>query len=103
MARDYDRYELVRNRDGSLDQLPFIVMTSSTSDKYVEWFAGKSRMDKLAVTYYGSSFFDWVILYANPEWISEFDIPDGATIRIPFPLDRAIAQYQKELTRLRSQ
>jgi hypothetical protein len=103
MARDYDRYKLVKNTNGTIDQLPFIPISSSTADKYVEWIVGKSRLDKLSQQYYGTPVFDWLILYSNPEFISEFDIVDGATIRIPFPLDRAIGQYQEVLSEIRSE
>ncbi len=101
MAVVYDRYQLVKNADGSIDQLPYTVIPPAPSDKYVEWIEGRSRMDVLSQQYYGTPYMDWMILWANPEWISEFDIVDGTTIRIPFPLDRAINSYQEELTRLR--
>lgn len=103
MARDYDRYQLLKNGDGTINQSPFIRISSSTVDKYVEWINGKSRLDKLSQKYYGSPTFDWLILYANPEFISEFDIVDGTIIRIPFPLDRVINEYQSVLSSIRSQ
>lgn len=103
MARDYDRYQLVRNTDGTIDQLPFINIPSSTTDKYVEWINGKSRLDKLSQRYYGTPVFDWLILYGNSEYISEFDFIDGATIRIPFPLENAINNYQAILSQIRAE
>ena len=103
MARDYDRYALVRNTDGTMDQLPFTYLAPNIGDKYVEWIVGRSRMDILSQRYYDSPFFDWLILYANPEWISEFDIPDGATIRIPFPLNRVISEYQDKVAFIQNQ
>jgi hypothetical protein len=101
MPRDYNRYELVENNDGSLDQMPFVPISTSPTDKYEEWVVGRSRMDKLAQRYYGNPFFDWLILYANPQYISEFDIPDGTTIRIPFPLDSARKKYEDKLKQIR--
>jgi hypothetical protein len=38
--------------------------------------------------------YDWLILYANPDYLIEFDIPDGTIIRIPFPLERALSEYR---------
>ena len=58
-------------------------------------------MDKLSQQYYGTPYMDWIILWANSEFISEFDIPDGTTIRIPFPLERVINIYQDELAKNR--
>ena len=100
--RDYDRYALVRTDDGKLEQLPFVSISTLPSDKYVEWNVGKSRMDKLSQTYYGSPFYDWLILYANPQFISEFDIPDGVIIRIPFPLDDAKSEYESKIKKIRN-
>lgn len=100
MATAYDRYQLVRKSDGTLDQLPYVTLPSSPADKYVEWNSRFSRMDKLSLQYYGTPFYDWIILWANPEFISEFDIPDGTTIRIPFPISRVISTYQEEIARI---
>ena len=102
MARVYDRYQLVKNNDGTIDQLPYVELPSSSGDKYVEWTLGKSRMDKLSQSYYGTPYYDWVILYANAEYISEFDIPDGTTIRIPFPIDNVISQYEERIKYLQT-
>lgn len=102
MINGYDRYALVKNTDGTIDQMPFIKIAASTGDKYIKWNNGKSRLDKISLQYYGHPQYDWLILYANPDWISEFDIPDNATIRIPFPLDRALGQYQETLADIRS-
>ena len=99
--RDYDRYEIYRNSDGSIDQLPFVRISESPSDKYISWESDRFRFDKLANTYYNNPFFDFLILYGNPEYISEFDIPNGAIIRIPYPLDRAKGEYENKLKRLR--
>lgn len=100
---DYDRYELVKNSDGTIDSLPFIKIPKNNTDKYEEWIVGRSRLDKISQRFYNNPFFDWLILYANPEYISEFDIPDGVVIRIPFPLEKVIIDYENELKKIRSQ
>ncbi|MFW5847689.1 MAG: hypothetical protein ACOCVF_02105 [bacterium] len=100
---DYDRYEIYRNDDDSVDQIPFITIPTSPADKFERWVEGSSRLDKFAQRYYNNPFFDWIILYGNPEYLSEFDIPDGTVIRIPFPLDRAREFYESALQRRRNQ
>lgn len=103
MARiDYDRYEIFRNDDGSIDQLPFVTIPQNPSDKYVNWKLGVDRLDKLAKRYYDNELFDFIILLANPTYISEFDIDDGDVIRIPFPLDKARTDYENGLKRIRN-
>jgi len=100
--RDYDRYELYRNTDATIDQLPFVQLPVNPSDKYEKWNIDTSRLDKLAQRYYDNPFFDFLILYGNPEYISEFDIPDQTVIRIPFPLNKARTDYENGLRRIRN-
>jgi len=99
---DYDRYEIYRNNNGSIDQLPFVKIPNSTSDKYVNWKLGVDRLDKLAKRYYNNEFYDFIILLANPEYISEFDIENGDVIRIPFPLERARTEYENGLKKIKN-
>jgi hypothetical protein len=95
MARqDYDRYEIMKNTDGTIDWLPFVPISESSSDLREVWVQGRSRLDKLALQYYNNPFYDMFILYANPQYIDQFDIPDGALIRIPFPIDRVKLEYE---------
>jgi len=95
MARqDYDRYEVVKNTDGTIDMLPFAKISESSSDLSEVWVLGRSRLDKLALKYYNNPFYDFFILYANPEYADQFDIPDGTLIRIPFPIDRVKQEYE---------
>lgn len=95
MARkDYDRYETLKNTDGTIDMLPFTRISESSSDLSEVWVVGRSRMDKLALKYYNNPFFDFFILYANPEYADQYEIPDGALIRIPFPIDRVKLEYE---------
>ena len=100
--RDYNRYEIFENDDGTIDQLPFVNIPENPSDKYETWNEGQSRLDKLATRYYGNPFFDFLILYANPQFIDQFDIPDGTVIRIPFPLDKARTDYENALKKIRN-
>lgn len=97
MAIDYKRYELLKTDAGTYKQMPFVKIPNSNSDKYVEWRLGDSRYDKLSNKYYGSPFFDFLLVYANPEYLSEFDIDDGTIIRIPFPLSNTLTIYENIL------
>jgi len=100
--RDYDRYSLFRS-DGSIDQLPFIKIPESSFDKWEEWKVGISRLDIWSERYYNNPFYDFLILYANPEYLDQNDIPDGTIIRIPFPLSEAIRLYENGLKRIKNE
>jgi len=91
---DYDRYEILKQTDGTIDMMPFVEISQSTSDLSEVWVRGRSRYDKLALKYYNNPFYDFFIFMANPEYTDQFDIPDGALIRIPFPIDRVKLEYE---------
>lgn len=101
MRKDYNRYEIFKNQDGTTDQLPYVPLVRNSSDKYETWKGGFSRLDKVAKRYYGNEFFDFLILWGNPQYLSEFDIEDGDLIRIPFPLEKAKSDYEVELKKIR--
>jgi len=100
--QDYDRYEILKNSDGTINSAPFVNIPVDSNDKFEAWREGYSRMDILAFKYYNNPFYDFLIMYANPQYISEFDIPDGTIIRIPFPLDRVVLLYENTLTNIKN-
>lgn len=100
---DYKRYEILKNDDGTTAAMPFVALPTNPSDKFEYWNTNISRMDKVAQKYYGNPFYDFLILYANRIYLNEFDIPDGALIRIPFPLVKAKADYEAALQAFRNQ
>jgi len=99
---DYKRYDILKNTNGTTDSMPFVTLPVNTSDKYEYWNTTFSRMDKLSQKYYGNPFYDFLILYANKIYLNEFDIPDGALIRIPFPLVKAKGDYEAILSSFKS-
>lgn len=103
IKRDYDRYEILKNNDGSIDNMPFVEIPINNTDKYDEWFEGRSRMDRIANRFYANPFYDFLILYANPQFLTPEDIPDGTVIRIPFPLAKARKDYEDGLKKIRNQ
>jgi hypothetical protein len=101
--KDYNRYAILTNSDGTTDLMPFVVLPVNPSDKYETWNTEYSRLDKLSQKYYGNPFYDFLILYANPGYTTEFDIPDGELIRIPFPLAKVKSDYETALSAFRQQ
>ena len=95
---DYDRYAILKNPDGTIDPMPFVDLPVNSSDKYEYWNTEYSRLDKISQKYYGNPFYDFLIIYGNAMYVNEFNIPDGALIRIPFPLNKAKSDYEAILT-----
>jgi len=98
---DYNRYSILKNGNGTTELMPFIILPINSSDKY-EYWGQFSRYDKYANKYYGNPFFDFLITYANPQYVSEFDIAQGDLIRIPFPLSKAKGDYEEQLAAYRN-
>lgn len=56
---------------------------SPASTDVIYQFKGGDTLDSLANTFYGSPKFKWIILYANPQYYTEFDIKYGDSVIIP--------------------
>jgi len=94
----FNRYKEF-NIDGVVNTMPFIQIVSKSSDKRVVYRSGRDRLDRISFTYYGNPLFGWLILIANPQYGGlEFNIPDGTTITIPFPLNDALQEYHNGVT-----
>ena len=92
---EYDRYSKLR-KDEKIEMVPFVEIPKSDTDYFIEYQRGKTRLDIVSSEYYGSANYGWLILQANPEVGSmEFRIPDNTILRIPFPLDSALAAYKE--------
>ena len=93
----YNRYEnLIVN--GEQINIPYVKIPAKSTDKIYIYRVGISRLDKISQTYYGSPYFGWLILQANPEYGgSEVDIPNNSTLKIPFPLIASLLDYKSAL------
>jgi hypothetical protein len=96
MARKYyNRYEEFEI-DGTFKIVPNIDIPIKTTDKYIVYKKGKTRLDKLSNDFYNTPIFGWLIMLANPLAGSmEFEIPDNFTLRIPTPLISTLQDYQR--------
>ena len=94
----YDRYRFFRD-DGHVDIVPFIEIEDDGNDLFIKYDRNKMRFDNLSYKYYGDPNYGWLILQANPHLGGfEFSIPDGVTLRIPYPLESALTRYESKIT-----
>lgn len=97
MATYYDRYEFFRE-DGKVKIVPNIKIETVNTDLSVVYDRNKMRFDNLSYKYYGDSNYGWLILLANTQYGSlEFNIPDGVTLNIPYPLSSALNRYETQV------
>lgn len=93
----YDRYSKFR-KNGTMDLVPFVPIRVKSTDKYDYYKKGETRLDLLSYQYYGDPNYDWLIMQANPDYGSlEYNITDGSLLRIPYPLDTSIVQYNSDI------
>ena len=93
----YNRYSMFLN-NGKQSVVPYINLPAKPSDKKYIYKKSMSRLDKVSQQYYGTPFFGWLILQANPGYTGlETNIPDGAVINIPFPLLGALLDYKNAI------
>ena len=81
--------------NGEQNIVPYIQLTTKSSDRNYIYKVGQSRLDKISQQSYGTPYFGWLILSSNPQYSgSEYSIPDGAVLTIPFPLISSLQDYK---------
>ena len=93
----YNRYKdfLI---NGKQTVVPFLSIPSRVTDQQYLYRIGRSRLDKISFEKYGTPYFGWLIMAANPQYSGyEYSIPDGAVLTIPFPLVASLQDYKNSL------
>jgi hypothetical protein len=95
----FDRYNMFKS-NGKFEIVPFIKIAKKNTDKYVTFERSRMQLDKLSYKFYDTPDFGWLIMQANPEYGSiENFIPDGVTLRIPYPLEDTLNLYLNAITK----
>lgn len=93
MGGYYDRYDLFRG-DSKITPVIGVTLPVKSTDKKVLYKLGQTRLDILSQSYYGSPYYGWLIMLANPQYGGlEFNIPDRTVIRIPYPFRESLESY----------
>jgi hypothetical protein len=81
--------------NGQQTVVPYVTLPTRPSDQKYIYRTNRSRLDKISFEKYGSPYFGWLILMANPEFGGlETNIPDGTILAIPYPLLGALLDYK---------
>jgi hypothetical protein len=84
--------------NGEQTVVPFLQIPTKPSDQKYVYKKNQSRLDKISYEIYGSPYFGWLILSANPNFGGlEDNIPDNALLIIPFPLFSSLLSYKNAL------
>jgi hypothetical protein len=93
----YNRYKDFEV-NGITKSVPLIPIPEKSSDRYVVYKQGQSRLDKISQQMYDTPYFGWLILQANPQYGGqEWNITNGRIIRVPYPLTVSLQDYKSEL------
>ena len=89
--RRYDKFLI----NGVQTVVPYVNIGRRPSDQKYVYRVNQSRLDKVSYEKYGSPFFGWLILLANPIYGGmETNIPDDTILIIPYPLLSALQDYK---------
>ena len=98
----FNRYDKF-TKDGRVFRVPFIEIPKKNTDVYITYEVGKTRLDNISYQYYGDANYAWLILQANPEFGSlEFNIPHRSLLRVPYPLESTLTQYNSDIDKYES-
>lgn len=93
---NYDRYNKFRE-NGTVKIVPFIKIREKSSDLYITYHK-YMKLFNLSYKHYSNPNFGWLILQANPSLGSmEYSIPEGSTLRIPYPIETTLKEYEKSI------
>ena len=95
----YDFYKYLKDPKNpkNLKDMPPVKISRRNSDKYITYDRNKNRLDYIAGQIYQDETLWRLIMWANPEYFVEFDIPTGTVIRVPYPLNDVISEVSKNL------
>lgn len=96
---DFD--SLLKQGDTLMSFPPFLIEERST-DHFVEYNKERTRLDRIANNVYGDPQKWKLILWANPQYFTEFDIPNNTVIRVPSPLDEVETEVTDKILRGRN-
>jgi hypothetical protein len=84
--------------NGNQTVVPFVTLPSRVSDQKYIYRTNQSRLDKISYEKYGTPYFGWLILTANPIFGGlESNITDGSILNLPFPLKGALLDYKNAI------
>ncbi len=97
-AYSYNNRYIPFIENGQQTVVPYVTLPPKPTDKRYIYKTDRSRLDKVSQQYYGTPYFGWLILQANPQYTGlEWNIPDGAILTIPYPLISSLQDYKAAL------
>jgi len=96
------RYRQLITPQRTIQTVPGITISNRETDKFINYNYDKMRFDTISAEIYGEDMYNWLISIANPEYPLEFDIPNNSIIRVPYPLNDALLEYEQKVVNLKN-
>ena len=88
---------LINTGLSTLENMPSIDIDSRQTDKWVLYDKNITRAERMAGDYYEDETLWKLIMWGNPDYECEFDIPAGTRIRIPWPKSEVLDEVFKKI------
>ena len=92
----FDLNKLLVDGD-QIKPMPAITISNRSTDKRVTYNSNLTRLDRIAGDIYDDETYWKIILWANPAYYLEFDIPNNTVIRVPFPLNDVLKEVTNQI------
>lgn len=92
----FDLNKLLVDGD-QIKPMPAITISNRSTDKRVIYNSNLTRLDRIAGDIYEDETYWKIILWANPAYYLEFDIPNNTVIRVPFPLNDVLKEVTNQI------
>jgi hypothetical protein len=96
MAQNFSKLLINRDR-AELENMPPIIIDKREDDVSILYNKNKMRLDRIAGDVYQDETMWKVILWANPEYDCEYDIPDDTIIRVPLPKNDVLSEVTSKI------
>ena len=103
MPYDFYKYLQQPNNPRVLKDMPPISIQRRKTDKFIIYDRGKVRLDYIAGQIYNDETLTRFIMWANPEYFIEFDIPSGTVLRVTYPINDVLSEITQQLVNYSSQ
>lgn len=97
MAIGYNFYSILFDASGNLRPMPEITISKRETDITVKYNKNFTRVDRIAEEIYQNPNLWRLIMWANPDYFVEFDIPDNTIIRVPYPLNPVLDEVVRQI------
>ena len=74
-----------------------VTISDRDGDLFIE-ISSEDKLENIAYRVYADPSLWWIIMLANPEYVMEYEIEPGETLRVPLPLNAVITEIKNQVS-----